>query len=105
LVVSSLIPHNFSVRTGFVPGPVEHAIAYFAEGVALTIAFPKYKASAAVLLVAGALSLELAQFLVDRHPRFIDALGSSMGGLLGIGLIWLVTVLLTAHRGRQTRRG
>lgn len=90
VVVLSLIPHNLPVRTGVIPGPAEHFLAYLVEGAVLAYAFPRHVALAVVLLIGSAAGLEMFQVLVDRHPRLIDAAGGMLGAIIGCSLVWLV---------------
>jgi 4-amino-4-deoxy-L-arabinose transferase-like glycosyltransferase len=97
IIVLSLVPGTYRPHTGL-PGEAEHFIAYFPTAFAFALGF-RSRASRVVIalgltLLAG--SMEVLQLWVPgRHPAIIDAVVSSLGGLLGIALGGLLLGLAT----------
>jgi hypothetical protein len=97
IIVLSLVPGTYRPHTGL-PGEAEHFIAYYSTAFAFALGF-RSRASRVVIahglaLLAG--SMEVLQLWVPgRHPGIIDAVVSSLGGLLGIALGGLVLGLAT----------
>jgi VanZ family protein len=88
IIVLSLAPGTYRPHTGM-PGEAEHFIAYYSTAFALALGFQS-KASRVVIalgLTLWAGSMEVLQLWVPgRHSAIIDAVISSLGGLLGIAL-------------------
>ena len=88
IIVLSLVPGTYRPHTGL-PGVAEHFIAYCSTAFAFALGF-RSSASRVVIalgltLLAG--SMEVLQLWVPgRHSAIIDAVFSSLGGLLGIAL-------------------
>ncbi len=93
VAVLSLYPHALPMRTGLLPGPAEHFLAYLIEGALLAYAFPRHVWMSVVLLIGSAATLELFQNLVDRHPHMIDASAGAIGAIAGCALGWCAHVL------------
>ena len=97
IIVLSLVPGTYRPHTSL-PGEAEHFIAYYSTAFAFALGF-RSRASRVVIvlgltLLAG--SMEVLQLWVPgRHPAIIDAVVSSLGGLLGIALGGLVLDLAT----------
>ena len=95
IIVLSLVPGTYRPHTGL-PGVAEHFIAYCSTAFAFALGF-RSSASRVVIalgltLLAG--SMEVLQLWVPgRHSAIIDAVFSSLGGLLGIALGGLLLVL------------
>jgi VanZ family protein len=92
IIVLSLVPGTYRPHTGL-PSEAEHFIAYYSTAFAFALGF-RSRASRVVIvlgltLLAG--SMEVLQLWVPgRHSAIIDAVVSSLGGLLGIALGKLV---------------
>jgi VanZ family protein len=97
IVVLSLVPGQFEIRTGL-PGEVEHFSAYLVAGAllaAVRIARPTVIIAA---MAAVASVLEVAQNLVSgRNPAFTDAVVSGLGAACGVGLVHL----FLSRRGKR----
>jgi hypothetical protein len=103
VVVLSLYPHGLPMRTGLLPGPAEHFLAYVIEGALLAYAFPRHVWMAIVLLIGSAATLELFQNLVERHPHMIDASAGAAGAIAGCALGWCAHVLQAWAEPRDDR--
>jgi hypothetical protein len=82
----SLVPGNYRPHTGL-PGEVEHFIAYCLTASAFALGFRSRTSwvfiAFVLTLLAG--SMEVLQLWVPgRHSAIMDAIVSSLGGLLGI---------------------
>ncbi len=89
LAVLSWTPGAYMVRTGVLPGQVEHFLAYLISGCSVAAAFSTllYARIAGALCLYAAL-LEIGQYAVpDRHPALGDFSASALGALLGIAVI------------------
>ena len=104
IIALSLVPGTYRPHTGL-PGVAEHFIAYYSTAFAFVLGF-RSTASRVVIalgltLLAG--SMEVLQLWVPgRHSAIIDAVFSSLGGLLGIALGGLLLVL--AAQGYRKHR-
>jgi VanZ family protein len=63
----------------------ERAAAFTVLGVLFCLAYPRHILFACLIVIGGAILLELAQLLTpDRHGRIEDVIIKSMGGVMGI---------------------
>jgi VanZ family protein len=91
------IPGTYRPHTGL-PGVAEHFIAYCSTAFAFALGFRSSASRIVIALVLTLLagSMEVLQLWVPgRHSAIIDAVFSSLGGLLGIALGGLLLVLAT----------
>jgi VanZ family protein len=73
----------------------EHFAAFGLVGVALGLAYPKRFFWVAAIVVGSAFGLEALQLLTpDRHGRLLDAAVKAAGGICGIGISHLATIIL-----------
>jgi hypothetical protein len=64
---------------------LEHLVAFAIVGVLFCLAYPRHVALVCLIVLGGAVLLELAQLLtVDRHGRVQDAVEKMAGGTLGV---------------------
>ena len=104
IIVLSLVPGVDRPHTGL-PGKVEHFIAYCSTGTLFALGFwsigSRVVIALGLTLLAG--SMEILQMWVPgRHPAIVDAVASSMGGLLGIALGGLLLGLAAqVHKKRR----
>ncbi len=77
------------VRTGVLSGHEEHFLAYLISGFVVAAASHRsHYAKLAGALCSYAALLELGQYAVPgRHPAFEDFSASSLGALIGVGVI------------------
>ena len=107
IMVLSLVPGIDRPHTGL-PGVAEHFIAYYSTAFAFALGF-RSRASRVVIvlgltLLAG--SMEVLQLWVPgRHSAIIDAVVSSLGGLLGIALGGLLLGLATQANRKHRHLG
>ena len=89
LAVLSWTPGSYMVRTGVLSGHAEHFLAYLISGFVIAAASRRSPyAKLACALCSYAALLELGQYAVPgRHPAFEDFSASSLGALIGIGVI------------------
>lgn len=93
IAIVTVAPIGFRPETG-APAQLERAFAFAVMGVVFVLAYPRHFWRVAIIMVVGAIGLELAQHLTPgRHGLVIDAVAKICGGALGIvigyGLIWL----------------
>src|SRR6516225_7945087 len=87
LLAASWLPASVMVRTQTLPGQAEHALAYFATGICLTLLLQGQRSPPliAACISAYAAVLEIGQiFVPGRHAAFIDFVASTVGGLVGV---------------------
>ena len=87
LLAASWLPASIMVRTQTLPGQAEHALAYFATGICLTLLLQGQRSPPliAACISAYAAVLEIGQiFVPGRHAAFIDFVASTVGGLVGV---------------------
>jgi hypothetical protein len=107
VIVLSLVPGTYRPHTGL-PGEAEHFIAYYSTAFAFAFGF-RSKASRFVIalgltLLAG--SMEVLQLWVaGRNSAIIDAVVSSLGGLLGIVMGGLLLGLATGAYNKHSHLG
>jgi VanZ family protein len=79
-----------------VAGPqLEHFAAFALMGLAFSLAYPNRILLVVALMVGSASGLEALQLLTpDRHGRVLDALMKALGGVCGISVGQLISVLL-----------
>ena len=77
------------IRTGVLSGHEEHFLAYLISGFVVAAASHRsHYAKLVCALCSYAALLELGQYAVPgRHPAFEDFSASSLGALIGIGVI------------------
>ena len=87
-----------------VAGPhLEHFAAFALMGLAFGLAYPNRLLLVVALVVGSALGLEALQLLTpDRHGRVVDAFVKVAGGVCGIGIGQVMSLLL---RTRFSRAG
>jgi VanZ family protein len=79
----------------------EHFAAFWLVGLALGLAYPKRLLWVVAIVVASAIGLEALQLLTpDRHGRIVDAAVKAAGGLCGVGVSQLATLILRAKISR-----
>jgi VanZ family protein len=79
----------------------EHFGAFGLVGLALGLAYPKRLLWIAVIVVGSAFGLEALQLLTpDRHGRIVDAAVKAAGGICGIGISHLATIILRTKISR-----
>jgi hypothetical protein len=77
----------------------EHLGAFAVLGLVFALAYPRHLGVVVLIVIGSALTLELLQLLTpDRHGRVIDASIKAAGGLMGVGVGWLVYALMKARR-------
>ena len=87
LLAASWLPASIMVRTQTLPGQAEHALAYFATGICLTLLLQGQMSPPliAACISAYAAVLEIGQiFVPGRHAALIDFVASTVGGLVGV---------------------
>ena len=86
------------IRTGVLSGHQEHFLAYLISGFVVAGASRRsHYAKLACAFCSYAALLELGQLIIPgRHPAFEDFSASSLGALVGIGVIAMI------HRARLT---
>ena len=93
IFIGSLLPQAERISTGFLPGKLEHFVAYGVTGLllGLTISNRNGPTWAAVSLACIALLLEfLQQWSPGRHPQVSDAVVGAAAAMLGASLsAWL----------------
>ena len=93
IFIGSLLPQAERLSTGFLPGKLEHFVAYGVTGLllGLTISNRNGPSLAAVSLACMAFLLEfLQQWSPGRHPRVSDAVVGAAAAMLGASLsAWL----------------
>ena len=73
----------------------EHFGAFGLVGLALGLAYPKRPLLIAAIVVGSAFGLEALQLLTpDRHGRLFDAALKAAGGICGVGVSQLATVVI-----------
>src|ERR1700692_3737464 len=79
-----------------VAGPqFEHFVAFAAVGLAFGLAYSKRVFLVVAIILSCAFGLEALQLLTpDRHARLLDALVKAAGGLSGIGIGQLISLML-----------
>ena len=79
----------------------EHFGAFGLVGLALGLAYPKRLLLVAAIVVGSAFGLEALQLLTpDRHGRLLDAAVKAAGGICGVGIGHLATLMLRTKIGR-----
>lgn len=69
---------------------LERALAFAMLGLVFALAYPDKLWAAVLIVLAGALGLEILQHLrPDRHGRIADALVKAGAACVGLGLGWL----------------
>jgi VanZ family protein len=83
-------------------GPqLEHFAAFALMGFAFTLGYPRRMLFIVAIVLGSAFVLEALQLLTpDRHGRVLDALVKAAGGICGIGVGYLVPLLLRAPINR-----
>jgi VanZ family protein len=107
IIVLSLVPGTYRPHTGL-PGVAEHFIAYCSTAFAFALGFRSSASRIVIALVLTLLagSMEVLQLWVPgRHSAIIDAVFSSLGGLLGIALGGLLLVLAAQGYGKHRHLG
>ena len=87
LLAASWLPASIMVRTQTLPGQAEHALAYFATGICLTLLLQGRRSPLFITacIAAYAAILEVGQiFVPGRHAQLIDFVASTVGGLGGV---------------------
>ncbi len=92
LAVLSWTPGTYMIRTGVLSGHQEHFLAYLISGcMAAAASRSSHYAKVACALCSYAALLELGQYFIPgRHPAFQDFSASSLGALMGIGMIAMI---------------
>ena len=92
LAVLSWTPGAYMIRTGVLSGHQEHFLAYLISGCLVAAASrSSHYAKVARALCSYAALLELGQYFIPgRHPAFQDFSASSLGALMGIGMIAMI---------------
>ena len=91
LAVLSWTPGFYMIRTGVLSGHQEHFLAYLISGCVLAAARRVHYLASACSLCSYAALLETGQYVIPgRHPAFADFSASSLGALLGLGVITLI---------------
>jgi hypothetical protein len=85
-----------------VAGPqFEHFAAFALMGLAFMLAYPKRTLLIVAIVLGSAFVLEALQLLTpDRHGRVIDALVKAAGGMCGIGVGYVLPLILRAPINR-----
>jgi VanZ family protein len=79
----------------------EHFAAFAFFGLAFGLAYPRRLPLVIALVLGSAFALEILQELTpDRHARLLDAMVKAAGGICGIGISQLGTLLLRTQIGR-----
>jgi VanZ family protein len=95
LMAASWLPASIMVRTETLSGHAEHALAYFATGICLTLLLQGQRSplSITACISAYAAVLEVGQiFVPGRHAALSDFAASSVGGLVGVATCALLGV-------------
>ena len=93
IAIVTVGPIGFRPESG-APVQLDRAFACAGMGVAFVLAYPRHLWRVAIILVVGAVGLELAQHLTPgRHGRAIDAVAKICGGgfgmAMGCAILWL----------------
>src|SRR5664280_1673382 len=93
IVYATLSPIND--RPVLAPPHVEHFAAFALLGLAFSLAYPSRVILVVAIVVGSAFGLEAMQLLTpDRHGRLLDALMKATGGVGGISVARLDSLLL-----------
>jgi len=87
LMAASWLPASIMVRTQTLPGQAEHALAYFATGICVTLLLHGRRCPLFIsaCISAYAAALEAGQtFVPGRHAALSDFVASTVGGLGGV---------------------
>ena len=98
IIALSLIPGRWQERT-FLPGPMEHVVAYFGTAAILVMGMRSFRPGVCVGLIAGLSAfsglMELLQnFSPGRDPQLIDFAASSLGAVCGAVTAYLIRIWL-----------
>jgi VanZ family protein len=100
IVYATLSP--IDARPVLASAHLEHFAAFALMGLAFGLAYPSRMLLAAVIVVGAAAGLEALQVLTpDRHGRVIDALVKALGGICGISIGQLLSLLLRLRSARS----
>jgi VanZ family protein len=100
IVYATLSP--IDARPALASPHLEHFAAFALMGLAFGLAYPSRILLAAVIVVGAAAGLEALQVLTpDRHGRVIDALVKALGGICGISIGQLLSLLLRLRSARS----
>jgi len=95
LLAASWLPESIMARTQTLPGKAEHALAYFATGICLTLLLQGRRSPLfiAACISAYAAVLEFGQrFVPGRNAALIDFVASTVGGLSGVATCVILSV-------------
>ena len=95
LMAASWLPASIMVRTETLSGHAEHALAYFATGICLTLLLQGQRSPTfiAACISAYAAVLEVGQiFVPGRHAALSDFVASTVGGLIGVATCTILGV-------------
>jgi hypothetical protein len=82
----------------FPSGNIEHVTAFAMLGLLLVFAYPRQVVQVCLIVLGGALLLELAQLLTpDRHGQIQDAFDKAEGGAIGVAAGRLILHLARSH--------
>ncbi|MDB5501298.1 MAG: hypothetical protein JWR89_1200 [Tardiphaga sp.] len=88
-----LRPHLFSYPS------LDRVFAFAVLGLLLGLALPRRLPMVLAVLIAGAIALELLQFVrADRDPRFFDAIAKIVGAVAGVGVAWGLAEIMRRRR-------
>jgi hypothetical protein len=90
IALATLGPLGLRPESGM-PPHVERFAAFAVAGTLFAAAYPRHILFAAVIVVGAAMVFELLQLLApSRHGRLFDAGVKVAGGLIGLGVGWIV---------------
>jgi VanZ family protein len=73
----------------------EHFAAFALMGIAFALGYPNRRRLIIATVISSAFTLEALQLLTpDRHGRVLDAIVKAAGGICGIGVGYIVPLLL-----------
>ena len=82
----------------------EHFAAFSLTGLAFGLAYPNRMFLVVSIILGSAIGLEALQLLTpDRHARILDAMVKAAGGISGIGIGQLMSLLLLRAENSRSR--
>lgn len=90
-----LRPHTISTVN------TDRALAYMLSAAVFVLAYPRHWKTVAILLIIGAMGIELLQYLSPtRHAHLSDAMVKAAGAACGVVLGWTINLALASRLRR-----